>query len=73
MKKLTELQKMKHWLDAEVTMLHVMFAVVMLQLTEGWVNTFILSFYITWCVIYALVRIAYIAADDPDYLKAPKK
>jgi len=72
-KKLTELQKMKYWLDAEMTILHIMFAVVMLELTEGWLPTFILSLYITWCVIYTMVRVAYIAVDDPDYLRAPKK
>lgn len=73
MKKLTETDKLKYWIDAEFSILHVMFAVVMLELTEGWVWNIILSLYIIYSVLYILTRIAVIAADDPDYLRAPKR
>lgn len=73
MRKLTELEKMKYWMDAELTILHIMFAVIMWQLTEGWLPHIILGIYIVFSLIYTLVKISYIAADDPDYLKAPKK
>lgn len=73
MKKLTETDKLKYWIDAEFSTLHVMFAVVMLELTEGWVWNIILSLYIVYSVLYILTRIAVIAADDPDYLRAPKR
>lgn len=73
MKKLTETDKLKYWIDAEFSILHVMFAVVMLELTEGWVWNIILSLYIVYSVLYILTRIAVIAVDDPDYLRAPKR
>jgi len=73
MKKLTELQKMKYWLDTELTTLHIMFAVVMLQLTEGWLPNLVLGVYIVLSMLYVLVRLSFIAADDPDYLRTPKK
>jgi len=71
--KLAELDKLKYWIDAEFTVLHIMFAIVMFQLTEGWVWNIALIAYIIWQVLYLLVRLAVIAADDPDYLKAPKR
>lgn len=72
-KKLTDVEKLKYWMDAEFSILHIMFAVIMLELTEGWFPTIAFSLYILYAIIYGLVRIAYIAADDPDYLKVPKK
>lgn len=71
--KLTELEKLKYWIDTEFTIVHVMFAVIMLELTEGWVWNIIIGLYIAYSVIYILTRIAVIAADDPDYLRVPKK
>jgi hypothetical protein len=50
-----------------------MFAIVMFQLTEGWVWNILLTAYVIWQVLYLFVRLAVIAADDPDYLKAPKR
>lgn len=73
MKKLTEIQKLKYWVDTEFTILHIMFAIVMFQLTSGWVWNIILGAYIVFSFLYMLVRLAYVAADDPDYLKAPKR
>lgn len=73
MSKLTEFEKLKYWVDGEFTVLHIMFAVVMFQLTEGWVWNIALSIYIVWQVLYLFVRLAAIAADDPDYLRVPKR
>lgn len=73
MKKLTELEKLKYWLDTEFTILHIMFAIVMIQLTEGWLPTLFFVGYIVIALLSMLVRLAYLAADDPDYLRVPKK
>lgn len=73
MKKLTDLEKLRYWVDSEFTLLHIMFAVVMFQLTEGWVWNIALGLYVLWQFLYILVRLAAIAADDPDYLRVPKK
>ncbi len=71
--KLTELEKLKYWVDAEFTILHIMFAVVMFQLTEGWLWNIGLVIYVVWQFFYLITRLAVIAADDPDYLRVPKK
>ena len=73
MKKLTEQDKLKYWIDTEFTITHIMFAVVVLLLTEGWLWNIIIGVYIAYCLLYIITRIAVIAVDDPDYLRAPKK
>lgn len=70
--KLTELEKLKLWLDTEITILHIMFAVVMFQVTEGWIWGILLTVYIIYCVIYLFRRVAKLAVDDPNYLKVDK-
>lgn len=71
--KLTDFEKLKYWIDTEFTVLHIMFAIVMFQLTEGWVWNIILTLYVIWSILYLFTRLAVIAADDPDYLRAPKR
>lgn len=73
MKKLTELEKLKYWVDAEFTIVHIMFAIVMLQLTEGWLPTLFFSLYILFSLVYTVTRISYISVNDKDYLRIPKK
>lgn len=73
MKKLSELEKLKYWLDTEFAILHAMFGVVMWQLTTGWFPHLIFGAYIVWSTFYLVSRIAVIAADDPNYLKIPRK
>lgn len=73
MKKLTEIEKLKYWLDAEFSILHVMFAIVMLELTSGWFATTLLVVYLIFTLMYALTRIAYVFSFDKDYLRVPKK
>lgn len=71
--KLTEGEKLKYWIDAEFSILHAMFAIIMLQLTSGRVIHVGLLLYTAWSIIYAIVRIAYIATSDSDFLRVPKK
>lgn len=73
MSKLTEVDKLKYWLDGEISVLHGMFAIIMLQITHGWFATLVLSIYLFITVIYTIVRISYVAGFDKDYLKVPKK
>lgn len=71
--KLTEGEKLKYWIDAEFSILHVMFAGIMLQLTSDTTARVILWVYMVWSVVYAIVRAAYIAKSDSDFLRVPKK
>lgn len=71
--KLTDLEMLKHWIDTEFTILHIMFAIIMLQLVTGWFWTMFFICYIFFQVLYAVVRLAVIANQDKDYLKVPKK
>ena len=73
MKKLTEVELLKYWIDSEFTALHIMFAVVLWQLTEGWLPHLLIALYIVGSALYFIVRIAYVASQDKDYLKVPKK
>lgn len=69
--KVTEIDKLKYWIDAEISFLHILFAIIMLQLTEGLLPTILLSVYITYHIIYAFARIIFVASVDKDYLKLP--
>lgn len=71
--KLTEIEKLKYWIDTEFSILHIMFAIVMFQLTGGWVWNIVLTAYIIITLMYMLVRVAYIAANDPNYLRVPRR
>jgi len=73
MKKLTDIDKLKYWLDAEISIIHAMIAFVLLNIiTNGWYKAAIIV-YIVFSVIYAIVRILYIANDDVNFLRVPKK
>lgn len=72
MVKLTELEKMKYWIDSEFCVLHIMFAIIMLNLTHEWYWTLLFTIYIFIQLAYMLIRLAYIAQDDPKYLRVPK-
>jgi len=73
MKKVTETDKLKYWLDAEISWMHVMLAAVLYKLTTvSWQRT-ALVVYMVISVIYALVRFAYISSLDKNYLRVPKK
>jgi hypothetical protein len=73
MAKLTEIDKLKYWIDTEFTILHIMFAIIMLQLTHGVLPTVIFGVYLFISVVYAFTRMAYVAYFDKNYLRIPKK
>lgn len=73
MSKLTEVDKLKYWIDTEFSILHIMFAIIMLQLTHGVLPTVIFGIYLIISVVYTISRIMYVAYFDKDYLKIPKK
>jgi hypothetical protein len=71
--KLTEVDKLKYWLDAEITILHIMFAVVVWLLTSNHVVHILLALYMIFSTVYLLSRMAYVASYDRNYLRIPKK
>lgn len=73
MSKLTETDKLKYWLDSEISILHLMFAVVVWLLTHNFVAHLLLAFYMIYTMVYIFVRLAYLASIDKDYLRVPKK
>lgn len=73
MKKVTEIEQLKYWMDAEFTILHVMFAIIMLQLVDSLWSKVVLIAYLLISLLYAGVRLAYVAKNDPNYLRVPKK
>lgn len=72
MKKLTEVDKLKYWLDAEISILHIMFVILMMQFHHSIAVSVILWLYLGYSIVYCLSRIAYVAKFDKDYLKIPK-
>jgi hypothetical protein len=73
MNKLTELEALKYWIDSEFSILHAMFGIIMLNLVEAWFWKAFFVVYIIFSIIYAIVRIAYVAQYNKDFLKVPKK
>jgi hypothetical protein len=71
--KLTEVDKLKYWLDSEITILHIMFAVVVWLLTNSHVVHILLALYMIFSTVYLLTRLAYVANFDRNYLRIPKK
>lgn len=71
--KLTEIDKLKYWLDSELTILHCMFAIIMLQLTHGALPTIVWGLYLIISIGYTLSRAAFLSSQDKDYIKLPKK
>lgn len=73
MNKLTDLEALKYWLDAEFSILHAMFGVLMFNIVDAWYWKVFFVVYIIVQIVYAIVRIAYVAQHDKNYLKVPKK
>ena len=67
--KLTDIEKLKYWLDAEISLINVKIAVVLWFVTHNFLFHVILALYITGSLIYALSRVAYLSKHDKDYLK----
>ncbi len=73
MKKLTEMDKLKYWVDTEFTILHIMLYIVMWLLTHSTFVHVLLALLIVRSVAYMLARTVYLASADRNYLKVPKK
>ena len=71
-RKLSEVELLKYWIDSEFTVLHIMFAIILWQLTEGWLPHLFIGVYIVFSSLYALVRFAIVVSQDKDYLRIPK-
>ena len=71
--KLTDSEKLKYWIDSEFSILHAMFGIIMFNIVDAWFWKAFFVIYIIICAVYAIVRIAYVASQDKDYLKVPKK
>lgn len=72
-KKLSEDKKLRLWLDSEISILHVMFAIILLQSVTATWQQIALVVYAVWSLLYGLVRIAHVGVADPDFLKLPRK
>ena len=70
--KLTDIQLLKYWLDSEITILHSMFAIIMLQLTHGVLPTILFGLYLVISILYTVSRAVFVATQDKNYLKLPK-
>ena len=71
--KLTEGEKLKYWVDAEFSILHTMFGIIMFNLTDGGLTHVLLGLYIAYSLLYAVVRASYVAKSDSDFLRVPKR
>lgn len=70
---LTESDKLKYWLDAEISWLHVMIAIVMFMLVSSVIIKIVLVLYMVWSFVYMIVRLAYLASHDSSFLRIPRK
>lgn len=67
-----EFVKLKHWLDAEITILHVMWAILVgIIMHRGFVWICVIV-YMVFSLLYAAVRINYVESKHRGYLKIPK-
>lgn len=73
MSKLTESEKMKFWIDAEFSLLHIMFAVIAFMITASVFFKIVLVIYMLWSFVYMISRVAKVGADDPDYLRLTRR
>lgn len=69
---MTELEKLKYWLDTEITLMHIAFYILLgtiLDTKKWWV---VMGGLIFTSFIYLLKRIAVLAKADKKYLSTPK-
>lgn len=67
-----EFVKLKHWIDAEFTILHVYLAVILGFLVDKKFIWIVIVVYVIISLIYAASRIAYVESKHKGYLKIPK-
>lgn len=69
---MSELEKLKYWLDSELTLMHIGFYVlfgIVLNTKKWWIVMVALIFI---SLIYMLKRVIVLARDDKDYLNVKK-
>ena len=64
---------LKYWLDSEITIIHIYLAVLAIFIINNVFFTIAAVIYCVWSFIYSLVRMAYIAKHDPEFLKVKWK
>jgi hypothetical protein len=67
-----EFVKLKHWIDAEFTVLHVYLAVILGFLVHRRFIWVVVVVYVIISLIYAASRFAYVESKHKGYLKIPK-
>lgn len=73
MRKLSEIETLKYWIDAEFTIIHAMFGFIALLLLESTWQEVLAVLYIIGCIAYAMIRLAIVVTQDREYLKVPKQ
>ena len=67
--KLSDIDKLKYWLDTEISLINVKIALVLWFVTHNFFAHVVIALYITGSLIYALSRAVYLSKVDKDYLK----
>jgi len=73
MSRTTEIDKLKYWLDGEISILHAMLAFIAMLLLDNAISDVVFSIYIGYSVLYALVRFSFVYSKEKDYLSVFKK
>lgn len=69
MSKPTEIDKLKHWIDSEFSILHIYALVIMWLLTHGILPHVIIGVLAFVNIFYAVKRAVWIGKQDRNYLK----
>lgn len=69
---MSENDKLKYWLDAEISFLHIILAVIIILITDSLLFTVVLGFYALYRIVYMTVRYVHVGSDDPGYLEIKK-
>jgi energy-coupling factor transporter transmembrane protein EcfT len=67
-----EFVKLKHWLDAEITLIHIYLAIIFAFIVHNWFVSIAVVIYVVFSALYAAVRLSYVESKHKGYLKIPK-
>jgi len=67
-----EFVKLKHWIDAEFTILHIQWAILLGFTAHNKLLWFGIIIYIIISIIYAASRLAYVESKHMGYLRLPR-
>jgi phosphotransferase system glucose/maltose/N-acetylglucosamine-specific IIC component len=68
-----EFVKMKHWIDAEFTMLHIFLAIIIAYVAHKKYITIAVIVYVVFSILYAASRLTYVEKLEEGYLRLPKR